>query len=248
MAHLSPEQLAQEFASQTDAVNALRYDPTGVLDSLVRQNASLAEECFNADELDFSCMDGRLQGPRNVGTGGNGYLWGEPQTAATQFQIFAGHRRKKIRSVRAHESCGAEAVSKVDGQAFSDEIAKILGVAPQPRTEVNPSDHHNERVLYLHLTPTCEPSKLGLVTGYVITPGVYPSLQQLQAEIKLAIDGISYGEHGFGQLFTKENPFVIVIVTYEEQKGEVAHLQTAISNVELKCPVEVVVAWYHPGL
>lgn len=74
-----------------------------------------------------------------------------------------------------------------------------------------PAAFHIARVVYFDAMGGFNPNKeVGLPTGFVIERKFVPAEYAL-AELKVAIN-IAFGDHGFGALFTKENPLVIIIL------------------------------------
>lgn len=238
------DQVKQEFEKHNLAVQALRNNANEVFG---QQNTEALERSLNASELIANCMDGRLPvGTRNIGTGVNAILWDNLDLAADSFKKYAAQVNKPIAQFYCHESCGAEAVAQKDAAQYTEELAQKISAPYGGRVPVTVSFHF-ERALYLNLTPTCEPGLLDIAPGYVITPGLYPSDDLLKSEIKLATD-ISFGDHGYGPLFTEENPFLIVPISYESQQTEVEELIEKINSIQFDGPVEVHPAVFMPIL
>ena len=100
-------------------------------------------------------------------------------------------------------------------------------------------EFHNARTVYFDLTGEFNPGKLGDVVpkGFVVDYGDVVSSNEDNevqnypfAELRVTFS-IAFGDHGFGNRFTKDNPFIVVIISSSEKELEV--IKERIESKEL---------------
>jgi len=162
-------------------------------------------------------------------------------------QDFVLKHKGRIELVTSHAGCGAAALKFKDMQAkgealpegvtTSDELgeylakqlAKELGAEHRHISHselINPT--HNERVLVIDGTGRFNANKIKdfppRFTSAALGLGEDKNYVKEEAEI---LSGIALGDHGFGDRFTVENPFhILVIGETQAQAEEMKHLLT----------------------
>lgn len=162
-----------------------------------------------------------------------------------------------IRDVTSHGACGAAGLAyKRDFSGVSataeqiDEYAKSW--SKKVNEEINrlgseceyknieaadmerPVEFHTARVVYFDGVGGFNPNKeVGLPMGFVISRHYIPG-DYVAEELKIAVS-IAFGGHGFGDLFTKEMPFIIIALgrtgeNVEELKKEIENILKAESS------------------
>jgi hypothetical protein len=166
---------------------------------------------FSENPKTLRCIDERVNG--NVALAGSGILMGVEATVAAL-------RQAGIEAVTSHIGCGAVALYCQDqgiagedidqtAQDFARQVANKLGV---PYTDHQPVDpqFHIARVIYYTSAPTFNPQLVeGLPTGFVISRSYHLDATAALKEVAIAI-GIATGDHGFGNLFTSDQPLLLI--------------------------------------
>ncbi|MDD5110480.1 MAG: hypothetical protein PHI63_04690 [Patescibacteria group bacterium] len=182
--------------------------------------------------------------PGGVHMAGSGILLGVG--AAAEAARAAG-----ATTITSHEECGAAKLyatekgldpekSDTYGQEFARDLAKELGVnyCHLPLSEMaRPAGLHVARVAYYDGTGSFDPSRLPdtLPAGFVISRRyLKPDYARRECEIAITI---ALGHHGFGELFTKDSPFILVVV------GDAK--DSAFSLQSLRTEIEPLVHPYH---
>lgn len=116
-------------------------------------------------------------------------------------------------------------------KAWSDKLAdKIRELGhPAERTNViaedmeRPVAFHNARVAYFDGIGGFNPNKeIGLPMGFVIERAFLPDTYSAE-ELTVAVN-IAFGKHGFGELFSADHPFIVVVMAKDE--NELAKLKS----------------------
>lgn len=141
--------------------------------------------------------------------------------------------RRDFPDVNAHENL-AEKIEDY-AKAWSDKLAdkiRELGHAAE-RTRIlaedmeRPVEFHNARVVYFDGVGGFNPNKeIGLPMGFVIERAYLPAEYSAE-ELKIAAN-IAFGHHGFGELFSQDNPFVIIAMA--RTAGEADNLKKEIAD------------------
>lgn len=136
-------------------------------------------------------------------------------------------KNKKIKYVYPHTECGAaqafaNSVGETDkgsfyGKLWAFKLADLIGGEMRKVVPVKPKGFHDARALYLDLTPDgrFNPDEATAVfpKGFHISAD-YLGKNQATTEVGIGID-IALSDGGFGDLFTKESPFVVFVAGYE---------------------------------
>lgn len=167
------------------------------------------------------CSDGRvlpLAGAK-LGLAGEGILLNQEE-----LDKFIKQYRGKIKKVTSHEDCGAANKAFKEqkimtgtadglGMDFAKWLAKQLGATYEHLTmQEMRSDFHNERAICFDGTGKFNPAILSEMPGHFVCSGYGFGLSEeyMQAELE-TLAGIALGNHGFGNKFTAEDPFYIII-------------------------------------
>lgn len=172
------------------------------------------ERAFMLTDWDLRCIDERM--PGGVHLAGSGILMTEEQLSKTLNDL-------KISSVWTHAECGAAKLyaqkngldpSKSDdyAQAWGKKLAQQFGLKYSGHLSPKPSGLHIARLAYYDGTGTFDFQKInGLPPGFIISRKYIESAYAL-VELEVAIS-IATGNHGFGDLITEKNPFLIVPIS-----------------------------------
>lgn len=148
-----------------------------------------------------------------------------------------------ITKVTSHDGCGAAGIAyrlEVDSTDATDQkiniyakdwskdlVDKMNGVENKvEHIHINlpdimrPAELHIARTIWFDDVGGMNPDRLEkLPSGFVIESAYLPSEYAL-VELITAV-GIAFGDHGFGELFTVDNPFVIVIFSKNNEKLDI---------------------------
>ena len=133
-----------------------------------------------------------------------------------------------IDGMTSHAGCGAAALAAQGagfpgnpdefGDRFSQEKAHALGVPYDgritPTDMTRPPDFHVADTFYLDGTGQGFNPNLvnGAPVGFVHSRGIFGDPEMGQRQVALGIN-IAMGAHGFGDRFTSEHPFNVVVIT-----------------------------------
>lgn len=194
------------------------------------------KQAFQPADKWLRCIDEGT--PGGVHMAGSGILLGVE--AAAEAARAAG-----ATTITSHEECGAAKLYATEkgldpeksdtlGQEFARDLAKKLGVnyCHLPLTEMaRPAGLHVARVAYYDGTGNFDPSRVPeLPAGFVISRRyLKPDYARRECEIAISI---ALGHHGFGELFTKDTPFILVVVgdskepvsSFRSLRGEIESL------------------------
>ena len=100
---------------------------------------------------------------------------------------------------------------------------------------IRPPEFHDARAIWFDLTSKFHPDAAKrLPKGFLIDYGITRDEGKNEeekgysfTELKVAV-GIAFGDHGFGNKFTTENKFIIVVIS--EDESELANLKQEIAN------------------
>ena len=162
-----------------------------------------------------------------------------------KIEVIEAFKKAGVKEITSHDGCGAAGIyakvhnldsSKSDeyGKVWAKEIAGELGVSYRHITakEMNrPEGRHVARVAYYDATGKFDYSKVSeLPTGFIISRAIQ-RLNDSVAESEVSFN-IATGDHGFGVLITKHNPFVIVVIARDEE--ELSELKSELSGLSDK--------------
>lgn len=188
------------------------------------------------------CSDGRVLGGKKIGLAGSGVLFSPEDRTA-----FIQANKGKAKLVTSHEDCGAAAdafKSLVEnrtgltadeyGRECAESMADDLNADHKylPMEEMA-EERHNEAGLTIDGTGrfdstnlkdfpphfTCTAAGLGVSDAYV--------LKEATILIGIAMEG-----HGFGKLFTEEDPFRLMIIAKDNIQAE--HYLTLLKPIVAK--------------
>lgn len=139
-----------------------------------------------------------------------------------------------------HRDCGAGAAMSSVGEngdlvvkRFATSVATEAGIeavcAPLDRL---PHDHR--AAAHYYCDAPCAPHAANLPAGFV-TSRFAVTPEYGQRELQLAI-AIAFGEHGFGELFTPERPYVIAVVANPDQQ---LRYKQEVEAVKADLPLEL---------
>lgn len=191
--------LAREFAQ----------NPQLFFDNLVAIDPEAAARCFNTTELEVCCIDGRLtQG--NLAIAGSGCLYEQPSEALNFAKQTALNNGAQIVGITSHEHCGAAGMKQIDAQQHSETLSQQVNIPFMGHLSVDLPEFHDEVAAYYSGTNSLGLQHLkGLPRGFRLSRRYYPSADAAVFEAEVAIN-IAFGDHGLGNRFTPENPFIIV--------------------------------------
>jgi len=179
------------------------------------------------------CSDERIQpAPGEFKMGVAGQLILAPLDVQTK---FIHDWKGKIKFVRSHSGCGAAglAYQKLSpeeknqyqdgdnpadeyGKLFSADLASKLGADFEhiPFSRMRGSeDFHDARMIFWSADPEFDPSELDndFLPPHFLANGLAYGLEPEYCKEELKIlSGIGLGGHGFGELFTPDNPFYVI--------------------------------------
>lgn len=126
----------------------------------------------------------------------------------------------------SHKGCGAAGIfarlhgisadqADQKGIEFTQrvsEAAKIPYLGCLEASEMKrPASFHNAAMAYYTALPINPFGVEGLPNGFVVNRGIHTVALHAADEAKLAAQ-IALGDHGFGERFTRENPFILAVV------------------------------------
>lgn len=175
------------------------------------QTLANINQAFLLKDRELRCIDERT--PGGIHLAGSGILMKEEELRKALLETATT-------SVWTHAECGAAKLyaqqngldtTKADdyARAFGENLEKNFGIKYNGHINVTPSGFHVARIAYYDATGNFDYKNIaGLPPGFVISRK-YIETDYALAEIKVAI-AIACGGHGFGNLITKEFPFIIV--------------------------------------
>lgn len=195
-----------------------------------------------------------INGEAKLALAGSGILYPAASEVERLEKVAKIMIERGVTDITSHGGCGAAGLAfkrdfpeadphdehfaeKIEdyAKAWSDKLAdkiRELG-APAERTHVlaedmeRPVEFHNARVVYFDAIGGFNPNKeIGLPMGFVIERKYFPA-DYTAAELKVAAD-IAFGHHGLGELFTAENPFVVIAMARTADEAD--SLKKEMSN------------------
>lgn len=218
-------EMDQEWARTFELSRGAREKGFGVH---VGENAEQVKRVFEDAPVCVCCMDERVAGRQNgISIGGSGILIKDDPVKRAEF--IQALKARGITKVYLHEGCGAVRGVYAGAKNISAEQAEAeaLAWAKELETELGgdgtietlpvvPREFHNAQCAYIAFTENFNVQAAGdtLPPGFVIS-GTAVGIEHVAAQASVAVS-IAFGSHGFGDRFTRENPFVIVIVANNE--------------------------------
>ncbi|MDB4978695.1 MAG: hypothetical protein JWM56_881 [Candidatus Peribacteria bacterium] len=174
------------------------------------------------------CIDEGVEpepGKNGVYLAGSGILYRKNSIADPQDrrrQLAEDLRDKKITGVMSHSDCGACAIfchetgsdePDIVAREWALQLADDLHVPYMGHIERpnRPAFHHALIAYYDGTASLRDPSLGGLPPGFTISRGIIDDTEHALYELNLACQ-IAFGDHGFGDRFTAERPFHIVVI------------------------------------
>ena len=207
----------------------------------LREGKNLAEIISSIEDFEkafakvpkiLGCSDGRIRDHR-FGGAGDFILASEEER-----EKFISENRGKIKEVTSHEGCGAaglkfEAMQEAgealpDGVTTSDELGKYYVKELANKLDANyrhiearemSGEIHNERAIYFDGTGKFNLNSLKeMPAGFISnSPKFNFSDEYCQQELS-ALCSIALSDHGFGEKFTAESPFYIIVTAQNNEQ------------------------------
>ncbi|MBI3335290.1 MAG: hypothetical protein HY001_02220 [Candidatus Portnoybacteria bacterium] len=183
----------------------------GSIQEYITREVPDIKKAFALGDKNLRCIDERTPGGYHLA--GSGILL--PLEKAIEIAQGLG-----IDGVWRHKECGAESLfaqmNNVDPQQAEEEIenraqklASHLNIPRRGTLEVEPKGLHIARVSYYIGIGEFNPSLVkNLPPGFIVSRR-HVDAGYAKKELDISI-GIALGEHGFGKLFTQQNPFIII--------------------------------------
>lgn len=248
MSHDHTQFLNEAWKNEQELVGKIVTDNslTEIFNAIQNKEKIIPE---GGDILEVVCMDGRLDETEKeasvfVRDGGSGILRGEEGVGNIADGYVRAAMELGVGTIRitSHGDCGAWALSgkdKNEGEKYYNDlresIAKKIEEADLPIEvilEYIPNEEgnkegkglclpHIERAAYYANVSSFNPQVvLGLPAGFVISRKYLESKYAI-ANAAIAVK-IAFGGHGFGERFTKEQPFLLIgIVDNVEKLDEI---------------------------
>ncbi len=213
--HEQHNNMDEEWARAMETMRLVRS--VGGFSDFAEQHTDCVSALLNEPDH-VCCIDERIPHEGAVSIAGSGILIkDDPEALGVLIESL---KAKKIKRVYMHENCGAVGLyasgkgislenANEDALGWAEKLTKILG--GNDVFESLPVDigFHNAQCAYVML---CDASGIRepFPRGFEISSCV--SFTEMLGQVKVSID-IALGGHGFGTLFTKEDPFAVVVVT-----------------------------------
>ena len=178
------------------------------------------QEAFTTLDV-IVCSDGRVlpSSGAKMGLAGEGILLSQEE-----LDSFIKKYRGKIKKVTSHEECGAAGIAFREqqvgigtpdglGMDFAKWLAKQLGAEYEHITMGKMrSTFHDERAICFDGTGKFNPAVLGAMPGHFVSSGYGFDLGEEYMKKELdTLTGIALGDHGFGNKFTSDDKFYIIV-------------------------------------
>lgn len=205
--------------SETEVIRRLNGDEK--MEDIAVSLGEKLKTAFNKESDELCCCDERI--PRYVkGVAGCLILALEEEQ-----KDFVAREKGRIKKVNSHTNCGAAAkkfelmmkngeklpkgVETADqlGEWHAKELARMLGAE---HGHIKVDGLHNGRAIYFDYTGKYDKSVLKeMPNGFIASaPSFNLSADYCKEELSI-LSGIAL-EHGFGEKFTSESPFYIIII------------------------------------
>lgn len=231
---------AQELwiKSENNPVIAAFKEGKGIAEALGKERIKNA---FTETPCCLGCADGRIHEAR-LGRAGMGILAGVEGAVSSIKNLFAEGKITGTLVIKSHDGCGAAGLvckkliaegklpegysSDELGRKFAQDVVEALKSegydAEYGHTSSEEMDGlHDERAIYFDGTDSLSIEGTDMPRGFVLSGFGFEDGETIE-ELK-ALCGIALGDHGFGERFTKENPFRVIVSAKDEEK--LAHLE-----------------------
>ncbi len=204
----------EEWDRTTEIVRAVRS--VGGFQNFAKQHTSEVSG-FLSEPDHVCCIDERIPHEGAISIAGSGILIKDDPEALSV--LVDSLKAKKIKKVFMHENCGAvglyansKGISLEDANKealeWAEKLTKLLGGDEVQKILPVDINFHNAQCAYVMLEDVSGIGK-SFPRGFEISSCV--SFPKMLDQVKVSID-IALGGHGFGTLFTKEDPFTVVAV------------------------------------
>jgi hypothetical protein len=197
------------------------------------QSLKNLEDAFHTGH-DIHCIDEGT--PGGIHSAGSGILM-------SREEAVKAFKEAGVTGVTSHEGCGAAKLYAIEkeldpekadeyGEQWAKELAIALNVPYEGHMTseqmARPESFHIARVAYYDGTGKFDYSATeGLPPGFIISRKF---IGETEAEKEIGIaESIAMGDHGFGDLITEENPFLIVVIG--DSEASTAKLKQEIENI-----------------
>lgn len=192
------------------------------LQTIMESFPGFKETFRDLDTID--CSDGRVLDGHKIGIAGSGCLLSDEERAK-----FVEAYRGKIKKLTTHRDCGAAAkkfaalqpeeipagvkTSDEHGTWCGKKLAAELGAEHEFLDMKDmANDYHNETAIVLDQTGKFDSTNLAGFPAHFVCTGAGLGFSEGYMKSELAtLAGIALGHHGFGERFTKQNPFYILV-------------------------------------
>lgn len=205
--------------------------------------------------MDEGCAHKKMDTSK-IPMAGSGILFPADSENERLEKVAALFKNLGVKKVTSHEGCGAaglafkrdfpgaeagaDAVDEL-AQDWAKKLAQKIGADFENISlaeMVRPAGYHVARVAYYDGTGSFNPDLVeGAPLGFVISRKNLPANYALQ-ELKVALS-IAFGHHGFGELFSADDPFVIIILggeieTYKKEISQALADDVNFSSGKIK--------------
>ncbi len=182
------------------------------------------KEAFSQELDTLDCSDGRVLMGNKLGIAGSGLLLSEQELDG-----LVENLKGKVKVVTTHRDCGAAAkkysslnseeipegvVNSDDyGTLRGQQLAKRLGATHVfLEMEEMANEYHNEVAIVLDQTGKFNSTNLESFPPHFVCSGAGVGLNEsyMKSELETLI-GIALGHHGYGDRFSSQNPFYIIV-------------------------------------
>ena len=206
----------EEYWQESHAIFSLIYR-SGIRDYL--ESLPILSEAFKLSDHSVRCIDEGT--PGGIHIAGSGILLSTDDKQAQLESLIEKLRSAGVDGTYSHEGCGAAKLyaetimnnpDKSHDYAISwaQKLAGILNIPYKGHiAELSrPKEFHNARIAYYDGSGRFDPFRFKEIPNGFIISRYYLDPEYSKQELSIALS-IALGHHGFGDKFTKDNPFII---------------------------------------
>lgn len=235
------QMIDEAWQNQSAALGHVRS--MGGFSDYIAENPELAQHLTSGHCKTVCCMDERIAPSQDgIAVAGSGILIKDDPEKRQLF--IDALKARGVTKLTSHDECGALGIyAKAKGLSIDEaeqhmtdwlkELATELNIAEMKRLPVE-FNFHNAVCAYVVLTENFTLKEAdGFPSGFQISaPNIdrVVSGEDLLAQVGVAVN-IALGEHGFGDRFTEENPFVIVVVANNDDERKQLTGDTGLTNL-----------------
>jgi hypothetical protein len=202
-------------------------------------------DAFKLSDKSVRCIDEGT--PGGIHIAGSAILLSTEDKKAELEKVIEELRGAGADGVYSHEGCGAAKLylnSLPEDQRgeksytehaidWAKKLAEILSVPYKGHiTDLKrPKEFHNARIAYFDGSGKFDPFKIKEIPDGFIISRYYLDPEYAKAELGVALS-IAMGDHGFGEKFTKENPFIIAPIEKFKTKREGISMEDMMRDAE----------------